>query len=791
MKKVLFLSILISAALQLAAAPVDVATARATAQQFMATTAHAARRAAPAGNNSLTLIHTEKNSATSDQAVFYIFNTDDSYIIVAGDDRATDVLAYGDAPMDISNLPDGMKYWLDCYKLQIEYLEAHPELVVEKSARRARAPQAESVEPLLTALWDQSSPYYNQCPTSGGRRCLTGCPATSLAMVFYYWKYPTGPTPAIPGYVTSSLRLRLDELPSTTFDWDNMIDYYGRGGYSSEQSNAVAWLMRYLGQAEEMDYAPDGSGSYGENILETVKLFGYDEDAQLIYKTWWNGQENYSDDEWAEVIQEELYASRPIVMCGYANSMEGLSGHAFNIDGYDAERDMYHINWGWSGSSNAHFALNAFRGGSMTFNIMQQLIIGIEPPAQVPTIKPRVKRMALESLVDYNATQPLVVKGALLTDDVQLELNDNSGYFALSTDHISLNDLTTATTVNVTYTPLTSGTHTAVLTLKSNGARDVQVTLTGTAALETYTPQMAAMTADAPSSIVAQWDDETPAKNVNHYRLEVAKVPYSELSIQQRFVKEEASWTGSSDCSSHLDQITTMPGWSGNKVYQGEDYLRLGSTTAKGWLATPALDMRDSEGLVTVKINAKCVSNDINAPLKITCGENDTTIMLTPQATDYCLLLPCPIGDDVTVTLANAFTGKRVLVHDIQVLAGDDYSPIDQSTTFCLEGIGSTSCQVSGLVPATYAVRVQAVYTDGTISAWSDRMRITLNGPAGDVNSDGEVNIADVNSIIGVMIAGNASRRQVATSDVNGDGEVNLGDINMVIDKILNTRKLL
>ncbi|MBQ1431415.1 MAG: Spi family protease inhibitor, partial [Firmicutes bacterium] len=28
-----------------------------------------------------------------------MFNTDDSYIIVAGDDRATEVLAYGDSPL--------------------------------------------------------------------------------------------------------------------------------------------------------------------------------------------------------------------------------------------------------------------------------------------------------------------------------------------------------------------------------------------------------------------------------------------------------------------------------------------------------------------------------------------------------------------------------------------------------------------------------------------------------------------------------------------------------------------
>ena len=51
----------------------------------------------------------------------------------------------------------------------------------------------------------------------------------------------------------------------------------------------------------------------------------------------------------------------------------------------------------------------------------------------------------------------------------------------------------------------------------------------------------------------------------------------------------------------------------------------------------------------------------------------------------------------------------------------------------------------------------------------------------GDVNGDGEVNIADVNAIIGAILSNNGH----AHGDVNGDGEVNIADINAVIDIIL------
>ena len=51
----------------------------------------------------------------------------------------------------------------------------------------------------------------------------------------------------------------------------------------------------------------------------------------------------------------------------------------------------------------------------------------------------------------------------------------------------------------------------------------------------------------------------------------------------------------------------------------------------------------------------------------------------------------------------------------------------------------------------------------------------------GDVNGDGEVNIADVNAIIDAIL----SEGSMPSCDVNGDSEVNIADVNAVIDYIL------
>ena len=54
-------------------------------------------------------------------------------------------------------------------------------------------------------------------------------------------------------------------------------------------------------------------------------------------------------------------------------------------------------------------------------------------------------------------------------------------------------------------------------------------------------------------------------------------------------------------------------------------------------------------------------------------------------------------------------------------------------------------------------------------------------GLPGDVNNDSEVNIADVNALIDMILGASQS----LVGDVNGDGEVNIADVNAVIDLIL------
>jgi hypothetical protein len=58
--------------------------------------------------------------------------------------------------------------------------------------------------------------------------------------------------------------------------------------------------------------------------------------------------------------------------------------------------------------------------------------------------------------------------------------------------------------------------------------------------------------------------------------------------------------------------------------------------------------------------------------------------------------------------------------------------------------------------------------------------------PQADLNEDGEVNIADVNAIIGILLSGKLSGCPPVLADCNADDEVNIADVNRIIYEILN-----
>ena len=488
-----FLSFLTIAlvALQLSAAPVDVATAKTKAQQYLTQKVFAGKFMAP-GATDAKLVKTEMGDKAK-APVYYIFNTETTFVIVSGDDRAEEVLAYGDRPLNLDRIPTNMQVWLDGYKRQIDWLLTNPDAKVEKPTTvKAAGLKATTYGPLLTALWDQTEPYWNQCKfTYSGTtyQCYTGCPATSASMVMYYWKYPKGQVPAMPSY-TNSLELSYyntvsfayPALPATTFDWDNMIDDYtspAATGYTTAQGNAVATLMRYVGQGEQMMYgtaSAGGSGIYTANaqiVADMYINFGYDETTTRLVK-----KSNYTEAQWAQLLQTEMIEGRPVVFLAVDNS---AGGHAFNVDGYNSSTNKYHINFGWSGDGNNWCAMNAFADGEgYNFNSDQQMIIGIQPAGGF--IKTDKSQLDFKGYAGETYTNTFNVSARELENNITIT-KSGSDVFSVSPSTITPAQAENGVDVTVTYKPTAAGNTTATLTLScaDEEVDDVTVQLTGEA----------------------------------------------------------------------------------------------------------------------------------------------------------------------------------------------------------------------------------------------------------------------------------------------------------------------
>ena len=706
MKKTLFIAAFMLAVVQALAGNVDLMTAQSKARDFLSSKAMNGRLMSSAPTIKWT--QEVKNSSNAALTAYYIVNTDRGFVIVSGDDRARDILAYGESTVDLNNLPENMKFWLENYKSQIEFLQAHPGLAVEKPMLRTNL--GVSIEPMLEARWGQGYPYYNQCPMDGDRRGQTGCATTSLAQIFYKWQYPTQPTPTVPGYTTRTREFVLPALPSITFDWANMLPVYDYSA-TDVQRNAVAWLMRYIGQAEEMDYTNEGSEAWEDDIIRACHLFGY-VDARVEYKATLNFDthgENMiiNDDDWSVMIQEELAAGRPVVYCAYSysNAYNSFYGHAFNVDGYDASNGMYSINWGWTGTGNGYFALRAFNNQGNSYSLGELMVMGIEPPAPIEAYDP-----------------------------VMQPANEN------------------------------------------------YVTLT---------------------SFRAEWTDETPVDNVTSYTLEVTADDGSEPGVYENVFTETfpgCSENGSRELTK-VDPLCTNKGWGFSHLYENRRGLRLGGNGYTGSLTTPALDMTQSGGKMTVKVTMLPFGSDTDVPVTISCGNSIETVIVSAENV-YTVVLDCEANDAQKVTFATVESSKRVVIAQIDIFSSTSDAkrvftlPVEDGdeNSRVITGITSKYYTVNNLTEGgTFNYRVRAHYVNGTQSAWSNMETVTLvdNGPAphgydlGDVNHDGKVAINDVTSLIDYLLGGENGACAIC-ADVNASGDVTISDVTALIDLLLS-----
>ena len=791
MKRVLFFIAVALATLQMSAGDVTASQAQAAANAFLKKQVAAGNLKASAASN-LRLVKAETSVAKPTAVDYYIFNSAKSYVVVAGDDQAPQILMYGEeGALDMNNIPPAMQWLLNKYKYQIDGLKAGTMAPLKASKFATTV-----VEPLVTANWDQSAPYNNQCPTSGGRHALTGCPATSLAMCYYKWKWPdTYPAvAAING--SSSGGLSAPALPEREADWDNIIDEYtgpSNYSYTTAQADAVAWLMRYAGQSiPDFTYGTSASGANDPEIYQGCLNMGYTDAeylllTELVSSGWSyiNGPQQYTDAEWNEFMMNELQNGRPIEYLAYDVSYGySVSGHAFNVFGCNAS-GQYYVNWGWSGDSNGYCTLHNFttatgatgQSGAYVFNYGEAMIVGIEPPAGAltnPRIKVNPATITMNTFVDTPVTATFTVTGYNLTEDVNLALSGDNA-FSLSTTSIGVAEVEGGMSVTVTYSPTVVGDNEAIVTLTSADAENVTVKINGTADLETYDPVMLEARDVTSTSFTAAWTDETPDANLESYTLYVSNEPF----IPAVALLDSIDWTTSN---------AIPAGWSsyGLNYYSSNSASYLSSG---GYVQSVTYDLTGYDK-VTVMIYSEPYNSNNTLTVETSVDNKSVSLPRNASFAWYTFVLNCASSDYIKITSSGLPDMRYVKVYAGEVAAPQlKASETGDDTYRVITGITDKNYTVTGLTPGgTFYFYVEANYINGAV-AKSNVEQVTLseNDPdyqLGDVDHSGDVGISDVTALIDYLLGGNDDAC-ITCGDLDADGVISISDVTALIDLLL------
>ena len=317
---------------------------------------------------------------------YYVFgggqDGGEGFVVVSGDDRARPVLACSaDGCFDTDRYPPNVAVWMEHYREELEYLVRENPAIPPHPEWDEAEPRSSNETLLYAASWDQQRPYNILCPVlSDGEQALTGCVATSMAIVMKYHADRGFPAQGT-GHHSYDDKGQVYGVDFGFYDWANMPDR-SEDFTTDIQREAVAGLMYHCAVSLESDFGTDATGAYNWNTsVALTSFFGFDPRLSYIEK------DTYSDSEWKTLIRAEIDAERLIIYDGHGGVV-GAGGHSFLLTGYNDD-DRYFFNWGWSGRHNGWYALSALTPNfDYNFSVNQGMIVGIQKALGGETFSP-------------------------------------------------------------------------------------------------------------------------------------------------------------------------------------------------------------------------------------------------------------------------------------------------------------------------------------------------------------------------------------------------------------------
>ena len=379
------------------------------------------------------------------QAPFYIFSdpTSATFVIVSGDERMKEVLAYGEKfqPDNTDVIPEGLAGLLESYRRQYELLQAGD---VERE-KETFAIDIPDVQPLIKTKWHQGVPFNNLCPSN----CPSGCVATAMSQVMNYHQYPKSGHGTF-SYTSHSRRFRCScDFEKVTFQWDKLKNTYPKstlGGISG--GDEVALVTYACGVSVGMDYDTGGSGAYMSDVpYALIHFFGYNANVSYRDRTCYNAAE------WYSMLCRELQEGRPVIYGG-VDSKNG--GHAFIIEGCNSKSRKFYVNWGWGGDFDGEYELDALEPTAYHFSSYQNMITNVSPQlvgnyedvfyADRFTSSKDIEfnkelNFTLQDVVCYASQSSYVVSNAKFSGEIGVAIFDNNFEYVSTIDKKSIGGL--------------------------------------------------------------------------------------------------------------------------------------------------------------------------------------------------------------------------------------------------------------------------------------------------------------------------------------------------------------
>ena len=238
-----------------------------------------------------------------------------------------------------------------------------------------------SISPLIPLNLNQRAPYNKYCPSLPNGETLVGCVAVAMTQAMATICYPDCAV-GYNRYTHSELgTLSINFDDEAPYNWDAVLASDKTGNYDE-----VARILYHAGMAVDMIYSTTFSGAYDVYVAPAfIEHFKFDKTRiRQVYR------EQFSTERWLELLIGEFSAGRVVTYSGAsgydAQNKVYTGGHCWNIDGWNYDTQMVHVNWGWGGVGNGYFDIDnmsdQYQG--ISFPYLNSAVVGIGGPTTAP-----------------------------------------------------------------------------------------------------------------------------------------------------------------------------------------------------------------------------------------------------------------------------------------------------------------------------------------------------------------------------------------------------------------------